>query len=266
MAASFPFSTALVTGASSGIGRELARRLGAGGVRVALSARRRPELDAAAEEIARAGGPPATVIPADLSLAEEAFRTVAEAEARLGRIDLLISSAGVGGNAPIERMPWERMEEMVRVNTLGPMALIRAALPAMLERGAGTIAGISSLASYRGLPGSGPYSASKAGLSTFLEAVRVESRSRGVAVVDIHPGFVRTPMTSGRRERMIFLMEVDDAARLILRAIVRRKPVYDLPWQMSLVLRAVRLLPPALFDRFAAGRGGVRASENRGTR
>jgi short-subunit dehydrogenase len=251
----FPFSTALVTGASSGIGRELARQLGAGGVRVALCARRKPELQSAAEEIARSGGPPPEVIVADLSRPDEAFRTVAEAEARLGRIDLLVCNAGVGSNGPVAGMPWELMEAMVRVNTLAPMALIRAALPPMLERGSGTIAGISSLASYRGLPGSGPYSASKAALSTFLEAVRVESRRRGVAVVDIHPGYVRTPMTSTRQEPMMFLMEVEDAARLILRAIVRRTPVYDLPWQMGLLLRAVRLLPAGVFDRLASARG-----------
>lgn len=251
----FPFSTALVTGASSGIGRELAQQLGAGGVRLALCARRGPELQNAAEEIARRGGPPAEVIVADLSRPDEAFRTVAEAEARLGRIDLLVCNAGVGSNGPVARMSWKLMESMVLVNTLGSMALIRAVLPAMLERGSGTIAGISSLASYRGLPGSGPYSASKAALSTFLEAVRVESRRHGVAVVDIHPGYVRTAMTSTREEPMMFLLEVEDAARLMLRAIVRRTAVYNLPWQMSLLLRAVRLLPAALFDRLASARG-----------
>ena len=255
MGAQLLFSTALVTGASSGIGRELARQLGGGGGHLALAARRRPELQATASEVAAAGGPTPVVIPADLGRPEEAIRTVAEAEVALGRIDLLLCNAGVGGNCPVAQMPWEDIEAMVRVNTLGPMALIRAALPAMLARSSGTIAAISSLASYRGFPGGAPYSASKAALSTFLEAVRVETRGRGVTVVDIHPGYVHTPLTAKRERPRPFIMDVERAARLILRAVARGKPVYNFPWQMALLIRAVRLLPPVLFDRVAS-RGG----------
>lgn len=249
----YPFSTALVTGASSGIGRELAQQLGSGGVRVALVARRQPELALLAEEVERSGGK-AIVLPADLRQPEEALRAVAEAEEGLGRLDLVIVNAGIGSEGPVHEVAWERIYETIMVNTLAPMVTIRAALPGMLKRKSGYIAGISSLASYRGLPGSGAYSSSKAALSTFLESLRVDTRGLGISVTDIHPGFIRTAMTAKHKVKLPFLMEVDRAAHLILRAIVRKKPVYNFPWQMALLLLLARTLPPALYDRIVTAR------------
>ncbi len=246
----FPFSTALVTGASSGIGREIARRLGCGGVEVALVARRTPELERLAEEIRGAGGT-ALVNPADLRRTEEARRVVVETEECFGHLDLLVASAGIGRGGPVTGISWESLHDTMMVNTLAPMAAIHAALPGMLRRKTGYIAGLSSLASYRGLPRSGAYSCSKAALSTFLESVRVDIRGSGVSVTDIHPGFIRTPMTAHHDFKMPFLMEVDQAVSLILDAIIQRKSVYNFPWQMALLLRLVRILPTAVFDRFA---------------
>ena len=240
--------TVLITGASSGIGKALARRLAAGGVEVALVARRRPEMESLAEEIRDAGGK-AVVLPADLRQPEESRRVVTEAEQRFGRLDLLVANAGIGSDGPVTEVTWEKLSDTMMVNALAPMAAIHAALPGMLQRRFGYIAGISSLASYRGLPRSGAYSCSKAALSTFLESVRIDIRGSGVSVTDIHPGFIRTPMTSRHEFIMPFLMEADRAAGIILDAIVRRKPVCNFPWQMALVLRLVRALPPSLFDR-----------------
>ncbi|MBI1748962.1 MAG: SDR family NAD(P)-dependent oxidoreductase [Acidobacteria bacterium] len=245
---SFPFSTALITGASSGIGRALALVLAQGGVRLALTARRQSELEDIVR-MARQLGSEAFIFPADLSRPAEAFRVAAEAENGLGRIDLLIANAGVGKTAPLVNLPWEDIERMMMVNALGSMAIIRAVLPGMIAQGSGVIAGISSLAAYRGMPFSSAYSASKAALSTFLESMRVETRRQGISVIDIHPGYIRTPMTAVNKHPMPFLMEVDRAASLILRAILRKKPVYDFPWQMGWLLRIARLLPPSFFDR-----------------
>lgn len=250
---SYPFSTALITGASSGIGRELALQLARGGVRVAVTARRRVELDQLAEEIQRLGQE-AVVLPADLSQPAEAFRVVGEAERALGRLDLLIANAGVGKAAYVANLPWMEIEQMLMVNAIGAIALIRAALPGMLRQGSGYIVGISSLASYRGLPANAAYSSSKAALSTFLESVRVETRDQGIAIIDIHPGYIRTPMTAPNKGPMPFLMDVDRAARLILNAIVRKKPIYDFPWPMKWLLRLARIMPAALYDRIMAGR------------
>jgi short-subunit dehydrogenase len=249
----FPFSTALVTGASSGIGRELARQLGAGGVHVALVARRQAELESLAEEVTRSGGK-AIVLPADLRRPEQALQVVAETEESLGRLDLVIANAGIGSEGPVHEVAWERIYDTIMVNTLAPMVAIRAALPGMLQRKFGYVAGISSLASYRGLPGSGAYSSSKAALSTFLESLRVDTRGLGISVTDIHPGFVRTEMTAKHKVKLPFLMEVDRAAHLILRAIVRKRPIYNFPWQMALLLRIARMLPPSIYDRVVTAR------------
>jgi len=249
----FPFSTALVTGASSGIGRELARRLARGGTRVAITARRKAELESLAGEIAHAGGE-AVALPADLSQPAEAFRIVEQAEKELGAIDLVVANAGVGGSAFLIELPWEDIQQTLMVNTIGAMALIRAALPAMVRRRSGYIAGISSLASYRGLPTNSHYSSSKAALSTFLESARVEVRNHGVAVIDIHPGYILTPMTASRKGRMRFAMDVERATGLILNAIVRKRAVYNFPWQMALLLRIARMMPPPIYDRLMSFR------------
>src|SRR5262249_33957738 len=114
---SYPFSTALVTGASSGIGRALALTLAQGDVRVALTARRQAELDALAQEIGRDGGG-AVVVPGDLSRPAEAFRVVAEAEKALGRLDLVVANAGVGKAGYLVNLSWEDIEQIMMVNTI----------------------------------------------------------------------------------------------------------------------------------------------------
>lgn len=85
----------------------------------------------------------------------------------------------------------------------------------------------------------------------------MEARAHRIAVIDIHPGFIRTPMNAANKGSMPFLMDVDHAARLILRAIVRKKAVYDFPWQMALLMRFARILPPAIYDRIMSGRAPV---------
>lgn len=247
----FPFSTALVTGCSSGIGMELARKLALGGVRVAASARRIKELHDLSEEAKERGGE-ILPVPADLSRPEEAIRVVGASEKALGALDLVIANAGIGKTGRVADLQWEDIRQILLVNSIGAVALVRAALPGMLRRRSGYIAGISSLASYRGFPTSAAYSASKAALSVFLESLRAELRPQGISVTDIHPGYVRTPMTAANRRPMPFLIDAESAARLILRAIVRKKAVYNFPWQMALLLRLVRMLPPGLFDRFTA--------------
>nr|MBA3242108.1 SDR family NAD(P)-dependent oxidoreductase [Acidobacteriota bacterium] len=96
------------------------------------------------------------------------------------------------------------------------------------------------------------YSASKAAVSTLFESLRVDLRRSGVSVTVIHPGFIRTPMTAGRKKRLPFLLEVDDAACRILRAIERRARTYAFPWQLAAVVRLLRHVPNALYDRIAS--------------
>jgi short-subunit dehydrogenase len=239
---------AVVTGASSGIGAELARQLAAAGMRVGLSARRAEALEALAGEIRDRGGT-AAVAPADAADPEATRRAVSRLAEELGPIDLLIANAGVSVAAPDRAFSAEALEAMVRVNLLGAAYAIEAVLPTMLERGRGHLVGISSLAAYRGLPGSVGYAATKAALTSLLEGLRVELRPRGIAVTAVHPGFVRTPMIAGQANPQPFVMDVAPAARIILKGIAARRPWVAFPWPTAALASLGRWLPPTVSDR-----------------
>jgi short-subunit dehydrogenase len=245
---SFANQVTVVTGASSGIGRALARVLAAEGARVGLVARRREQLEALAEEVRAAGGT-AAVAAADVADRGQVNAAVEEVRGRLGPVDLLIANAGVGAPTLIEPMNVGDVEKMLRVNVLGVVYAVEAVLPEMLRRGRGHVAGVSSLAAYKGLPGESGYCASKAAVNAFLEGLRIQLRGRGIAVTTICPGFVLTPMTEINDFHMPWLLQPDEAARRILRALHRRKKVYNFPWQMSLLMKVTAWLPDWVIAR-----------------
>ena len=234
--------TAIVTGASSGIGAAIARQLAREGVRVGLTARREVELESLARTIRDEGGT-AVVATGDASDPASTRAAFARLIDGLGPIDLLIANAGVGLDTRAIRFSAEGFDRMTRVNLIGVGYAIEAVLPTMLARGRGQIVGISSLASYRGLPGSAGYSATKAGLTALLEGLRAELFVKGITITAVHPGFVRTPMTADGGHRQPFMMDVEPAARIIVRGIARRKRRIDFPWPMVGVLRLVQLMP-----------------------
>lgn len=133
-------------------------------------------------------------------------------------------------------------------NVLGVVNSFHPFIAAMRERRYGVLAGVASVAGFRGLPGAGAYSASKAAVITYLESLRVELAGSGVSVLTICPGYIATPMTARNPYRMPFLMDADVAAIRIAGAIERRQRFYVLPWQMALVGRLLRLLPRPLYD------------------
>jgi len=249
--------TAFVTGASSGIGWSLAHRLAARGVEVVLFARRAEHLEALAGEI-RAGGGKARVMPGDVRDTAALIAAVQRADDELGGLDLVVANAGVGSEKWSGRLRWEDIEPTITVNVAGTAATLTAVLPRMVERGRGHLVGISSLAGFRGLPRNAAYSASKAFVSTFLEALRVDLRGTGVYVTDVQPGFVRTPMTARNTFRMPFLLDVEEAVDEIVRGIEKRQGVVAFPAPMVAAVRAGRLLPNALWDRAAARARGKR--------
>jgi short-subunit dehydrogenase len=130
-----------------------------------------------------------------------------------------------------------------RVNTLGVVYAIEAALPDMLARNRGHLAAVSSAAAYKGLPGESAYCASKAAVNVFMEGLRIQLRTRGIAVTAICPGFVTTEMTAGHTFDMPWLMDADRAARLIVRALQKKKSKYTFPWQMRVLMWASRFAP-----------------------
>jgi short-subunit dehydrogenase len=241
----------LVTGASSGIGRALAVELGKRGARLGLTARREAELLQVAEEVERAGGK-ALALPADVRNAEDMNGAAERVREKWGGVDVLIANAGMSTTTAGMSLNAGEASDVISINVIGVVNSVAAVLPDMLKRGSGQLIAISSLASYRGMPKSGAYSASKAAVSTFFESLRIDLRRSGVDVTVIHPGFIRTPMTANRKKKLPFLLEPEDAACRIIKAIERRARTYAFPWQLAGLVRVIRHMPGALYDRLAS--------------
>ena len=241
-----------LTGASSGIGEALARHYAGEGATLGLFARRPDALARLASALA-----PATVATwaGDVRDAGALARAGAEFIARFGVPDVVIANAGVSRGALTDE-PGDLavIREVVETNVLGIVHTFAPFVAAMRAARTGTLAGIASVAGFRGLPGSGAYSASKAAAIAYLESLRVELVGSGVAVVTVCPGFVATPMTARNPYPMPFLLPPDRAAALIARAIARRRRFYVLPWPMAWIGRLLRVAPRFVYDRVLAGR------------
>jgi NADP-dependent 3-hydroxy acid dehydrogenase YdfG len=238
----------IVTGASSGIGRALALRLGTSGHRVGLIARRATELGAAALAIGGAGGIAFTAV-ADVANRTELRAAIADIEHHLGPTDIMVANAGFGAPTRLDPLNIDDVEETIRVNILGVIYSIEAVLPGMLERNRGHLVAISSLAAFKGLPGESAYCASKAAVNAYMEGLRIAARSRGIVVTTVCPGFVETPMTP-MDSATPFMMSADAAARRIARLIARRRGgVARFPLPMSFLMRLIARLPDAVVNR-----------------
>ena len=190
-----------------------------------------------------------------IDVADEAAVAAAAQDflARFGAPDLVIANAGVSvGTHGDEVADVAKLRRVLEVNVTGLAATLAAFAPAMREAGHGTLAGIASVAGFRGLPGAGAYSASKSAAITWLESLRAELHGSGVSVVCVCPGYIDTPMTQVNRYRMPFLLSADESARRIARAIAARRRLAVIPWQMAAVSLLLRAMPGFLYDRLAA--------------
>jgi short-subunit dehydrogenase len=246
-----------LTGASSGIGEGLALSMAKRGAILGLIARREAELRDLAMRCEAAGGI-ARVFAADVTDANEMVKAADQLRNEFGHIDIMIANAGIGGNNSETRsLQPEAVKKVIDINLLGAVNSIHAVLPDMLKRGSGHLVAISSLAGFRGLPKSAAYSASKAGMTALFESVRLDVQHKGIDVTIIQPGFIKTPLTAGRENKMPFLMELDDAIPLFLRAIEKKKKFAAFPWQLATIVRAGRIFPTWLYDK-VAGRARYR--------
>ena len=184
--------TALVTGASSGIGAEVAKQLASRGFPLVLVARREERLRSLATELSSDHGVEADVIAADLGQEGERGRLEDELRGRGRAVEVLVNNAGFGHQADFARSPRERMVEMVRLNVEGVVDLTSRFVAPMVARGRGSVINIASLGAFQPLPGSAVYGASKAFVLSFSEAIRTELRGSGVTVTAVCPGPVRT--------------------------------------------------------------------------
>jgi short-subunit dehydrogenase len=242
-----------ITGASSGIGRALAVELGRRGAAVGLLARRADALRELAAQVGQAGGR-SLALPADVRDALAVRAAADELRATFGHVDVLVANAGIATTGHITEVRAEDVAEVMNINVVGAASSVAAVLPEMLKRGSGQLVAISSLSAYRGLPKSAVYCASKAALSAFFESVRVDLRGSGIDVTIIHPGFIKTPLTAGRKAQMPYLMELDDATKKIIHAIEARRRSYAFPWQLASIVRAAMLFPIPLYDRIVSKR------------
>lgn len=239
---------ALITGASSGIGLALARRLADDGYSVWLAARRTDLLEQEAAAL-RARGRDARAVRIDVAAHDETAETVRALDTAIGGIDLLVANAGIGSApTPASELTFEAAKRTLDVNLLGALATILPIVPRMVERGHGHIVGVSSLAAEVPLPAAVDYGVSKAGLTFFLESLGADVRPKGIAVTAVHPGFVRTAITDKNTFEMPFLMEVEPAADAIARGIARRARIVRFPLPTSLAVVSSKLMPRALRD------------------
>lgn len=235
----------VITGASSGIGEALARHYAAPDCVLGLISRRE----------AGAGLPGQVVsYPLDVTDVPAIRQAADDFVARFGAPELVIANAGVGvGTHGEDLADVEKLRRVLDINVAGLAATLAAFAPAMRRAGSGTLAGIASVAGFRGLAGNGAYCASKAAAITWMESLRVELYGSGISVVCICPGYIDTPMTRANRYRMPFLLPADEAARRIAGAIAARRRLAVIPWQMAAVSVLLRWMPGWLYDRLAAG-------------
>lgn len=211
--------TAFVTGGGSGIGLAIARALVGRGFGVSLCGRDASKLERAARELSEAAGGQSGLVhwlAADVSVAADVARWIAQARERLGPPDLLVNNAGTGAFAPIVSLGEDDWERAMDVNLKGAFLCTREVLPLMRAGGGGYIVNIASLAGKKGMTGAAAYCASKFGLVGFTECLIAEEKANGIRATAICPGYVATPMVAGSGVDHSEMIQPEDIARTVL--------------------------------------------------
>lgn len=242
MTASTPWKVVWITGASTGIGRELAQRLASAGAVVAVSARSADKLGqmAALSSNIRA-------YPLDVEDLDAVRETVARIERELGPIDLAVLNAGIWRMMAVSDFSARRAQESMGVNYIGVVNALEPVMKAMAERGRGHLAIVSSVAGYRGLLKGAAYAPTKAALISLVESLYPHLKRHGIDISVICPGFVETPMTAVNTFPMPFIIPVGEAVDHIHKGLAAKKYEIVFPWKMAVLMKTLRILPNTLF-------------------
>lgn len=241
-----------ITGASTGLGRAIALRFAAAGHHVAASARGLEQLQSLANEAKS----PVSPRPLDVTDRAATATVIAQIEEENGPIDIAILNAGTHLPMAADKYSADIVAKLLDVNVMGVAYGLEALLPRMIERRAGTVAVVSSVAGYRGLPTAAAYGASKAALINMCESLKLELDRHGVRLVLINPGFIDTPLTAKNPFPMPFLMPADKAAERVYRGLIHGHAFeITFPRRFTWMLKFLRMLPYRLY--FAATRKTV---------
>ncbi|MBK8321978.1 MAG: SDR family oxidoreductase [Betaproteobacteria bacterium] len=234
-----------LTGASSGIGEALARHYAMRGATLGLVARRADRLESLKSSLAT----PAESYVVDVRDLPAMQAAARDFIAKHGVPDLVIANAGVSHGTLTECADdIDVFRQILDINVIGMVNAFHPFVAPMREAGRGVLAGVASVAGYRGLPGASAYSASKAAAIRYCESLRVELRGTGVRVATICPGYIATPMTAKNPYPMPFIISAEDFARRFARAIDAGSTYAVIPWPMAIVAKLLALLPNALYD------------------
>lgn len=239
-----------ITGASSGLGEGLARHYARPGATIGLCARRGALLEELARTIEGAGAR-AVVYAVDVSDTAQMQSTAAAFAAASGGVDLVIANAGIGIPSETLAGKSEPIAKLMRVNVIGVTNTIVPFVPIMVQQGSGTLVAMSSVAGHRGLPGRTAYSASKAAVITFMDALRLDLHGTNVHPMTLCPGFVHTPLTKALPGKLPFVISRDEAVTLMARAIERRAKTFTFPWQMRLLSAFMKVAPEGILRRLS---------------
>jgi len=245
----FKGKVAIVTGASSGIGRTLSIRLSRLGAKVVLAARNEGKLAGLQKEI-QSNGNEAIFVKTDVSRREDVKNLVKEAMDKWGRIDVFVANAGQYIQGYTEDTGEDTFQKSFKVNFFGSFHAVKEILPIMTDQGSGHIAFINSLDSKKGIVGDGPYVAAKSALSGFGDVLRQEVKKSGIHVLTVYPGRVDTPMIKELEvPRISAKISVDKVVKATLTGIFKKKPVVVVP-KTYYSLGALNSLFPRMTDWF----------------
>lgn len=243
----------VITGTTSGIGKALALHYAASGTTLGLIGRRQELLTAIAAQCERQG---AQVLQAPLDVRHEtAMRAYAgQFIAQAGGVDLVIANAGVGDPDDLASGSAAHHAWLFEVNVIGLLNTLLPFIPCMMQQQHGHLVAIASVAGFRALPGSTTYAATKMAVRTLMEGYGWELQQHGITTTTINPGFVVSEMTADNQFPMPFLLQTDEAARRMARAIARQRRVYTFPWPIAIAARLLPLIPGTLLRRAAPKR------------